>query len=42
MVILNEKHNNEERKIRIHRAMSLGKISLATKSFSRGIDFIIY
>lgn len=41
-VILSEKHNADERKRRVMRAMSEGKISLITRAFARGIDFIIY
>lgn len=40
--ILNEKHNAEQRRIRIMRTMAEGKISLMTRAFARGIDFIIY
>ena len=41
-VILKENHSEDERKFRIRRAVDLGKISLITKAFARGTDFIIY
>lgn len=41
-VILNEKHDQETRKQRIERASIEGTITILTRVFGRGTDFVLY